>query len=175
MKPNLTGYEFQLAGDVLTQAQNKVGLRLGGNLSINESKVISLLPGINSLFLGNRNYAVVGKPFPLLEGTDFNRDPQGHVIVDANTGYPSTNNTGLTQFGRTTPKYNLGVTAAISYKFVTITAIAEYRGGAVVYNGLGNTLAFTGASALTAEAGRQPFVYPNSVYPEFSGCIYQKY
>ncbi len=157
------GYEFQLAGDVLTQAQNKVGVRIGGNLSINNSKVISLTQGVTSLSLGNMNYAEVGQPFPLLKGTDFVRDPQGHVVVDPNTGYPSTNNTGLTTFGRTTPKYNLGLNAMVTYKWVSLTAIAEYRGGAVVYNGQGNTLAFTGASALTAEAGRQPFVYPNSV------------
>ena len=32
------GYEMSLAGDILTQAKNKVGIRLGGNFSINESK-----------------------------------------------------------------------------------------------------------------------------------------
>lgn len=167
------GIEFQLTGQILTQAQNKVGWTVGGNLSINNSKVISLLPGVNSLSLGNRNYAVVGQPFPLLEGADFVRDPQGHVVVDANSGYPSTDNTKLTNFGRTTPKYNLGVNTSISYKFIQLTAVAEYRGGDVVYNGLGGTLVFTGASALTTETGRQAFVYPNSVIQPSPG-VYVK-
>ena len=167
------GYEIQVAGDILTQAQNKVGWRVGGNLSINESKVISLLPGVNSLDLGLNNYAVVGKPFPMLEGTDFVRDPQGHVVVDPNTGYPSTDNTKLTEFGRTTPKYNVGVNTTVSYKFISLTAVAEYRGGDVVLNNIGNTLTFTGASYLSAEAGRQPFVYPNSVIQTSPG-VYVK-
>jgi TonB-linked SusC/RagA family outer membrane protein len=158
-----TGKEIQITGDVLTQAQNKVGLRLGANLSINDSKVISLLPGVNSLSLGFGQYAVVGQPFPMLEGTDFIRDPQGHVVVSATTGYPTTSNTGLTQFGRTTPKYDLGLTAAVTYKFVSLSAVAEYRGGNVVFNGIGQTLTFTGAGLTSASAGRQPFVYPNSV------------
>ena len=157
------GYEMSLAGDVLTQAKNNVGVRLGGNLSINESKVIALEPGDNSFDLGNNLYAVVGKPFPLLEGTDFVRDPQGKVVVDAVTGYPTQNSGALTQFGRTTPKYVLGLNATVSYKFISLTVVAEYRGGDVVDNSIGGTLTFTGASYLSAEAGRQPFVYPNSV------------
>jgi TonB-linked SusC/RagA family outer membrane protein len=156
------GYEFQLTGQILTQAANKVGWTLGGNFSINQSKVISLLPGVNQLSLGNDQYAVVGQPFPLLEGTDFVRDPQGHVIVDPNTGFPSTSG-ALTQFGRTTPEYDLGVTTSVSYKFVSLSAVFEYRGGDVTYNAIGQTLAFTGASYYSASNGRERFVYPNSV------------
>jgi len=158
------GEEFQVTGDILTQAQNKVGFRLGANLSINDSKVLSLLPNVNSLQLaaGSREYAVVGQPFPLLQGTDFVRDPQGHVVVSSTTGYPSTAQ-GLTSFGRTTPKYNLGLTANVSYKFVSLSAVAEYRGGYVVYNGIGSTLDFTGAGYTSASANRQVFVFPNSV------------
>ena len=167
------GYEFQLTGDILTQAQNKVLWRVGGNLSINNSKLISLQPGLNEISLGNRQYAVVGQPFPLLEGTDFVRDPQGHVVVDANTGYPSTDNTKLTNFGRTSPKYDLGVNTSVGYKFVTLSAVAEYRGGDVIYNGIGSTMTFTGATYLSAEAGRQSFIYPNSVIQTSPG-VYVK-
>ncbi len=158
------GEELQVTGQILTQAQNKIGWTLGGNLAINDSKVISLLPGITSLNLGGngREYAVVGQPFPLLEGTDFVRDPQGRMVVDANSGYPTTAQGALTTYGRTTPKYNLGVTTSITYKFISLSAVAEYRGGYVTYNGIGGTLDFTGAGYTSASAGRQPFVLPNS-------------
>jgi outer membrane receptor protein involved in Fe transport len=156
------GYELQLTGDILTQAKNKFGLRLGTNFSINDSKVISLLPGVSQLPLTNNQFAVVGQPFPLLRASDLVRDPQGHVVVSATTGYPSTAS-GLTTFGRTTPKYDLGVTANLSYKFVSLSGVAEYRGGDVVLNGIGNALTFTGASATSASAGRQRFIFPNSV------------
>jgi TonB-linked SusC/RagA family outer membrane protein len=158
------GYEFQLTGQILTQATNKIAWTFGGNFSINNSKVISLLPGVSQLYLGGGglDYAVVGQPFPLLRGTDFVRDPQGQVVVGA-TGYPQTNGTQLTTFGRTTPKYDLGVTSTWTYKFVSFSTVFEYRGGDVIYNGEGATLDFTGASAYSASNGRERFIYPNSV------------
>ena len=155
------GYEFQVTGQIFTPAKSKFGWTLGGNLSINNSKVISLLPGVSQLSLGGLDFAVVGQPFPLLRGTDFIRDPQGQVVVNS-VGYPQTAS-ALTTFGRTTPKYDLGVTSTWSYKFVTLSAVFEYRGGDVVYNAIGNSLAFTGASAYSASNGRQRFIYPNSV------------
>jgi len=158
-----TGQEIQITGDILTKAQNKVGWRLGFNMAKNESKVLSLLPGVNQLSLGNNQYAVVGQPFPLLKGTDFVRDPQGHVVVDAVNGYPTTNQTSLTTFGRTTPEYIVGLTSSVSWKFVTLSGVAEYRGGDVVLNGIGGTMTFAGSSYQSASAGRQVFVYPNSV------------
>jgi hypothetical protein len=162
---------MSLTGDVFTSGQNKVGWRLGGNFSINNSKVISLAPGVSSFNLGNNQYAIVGQPFPMLEGSDFVRDPQGHVVVDANTGYPTQNGSTLTHFGRTTPKYVLGLNSTVTYKFVSLSVVAEYRGGDVIDNGIGGTLTFTGASYLSAEAGRVPFVYPNSVIQTSTGFV----
>ncbi|MBS1502427.1 MAG: TonB-dependent receptor, partial [Bacteroidetes bacterium] len=157
------GHEVQVTGQILTQAANKIGFSLGVNFSDNMSKVLSLLPGTNSLSLGNGQYAQVGQPFPLLEVTDFVRDPQGRVVVNSVTGYPSTDQTKLATEGRTTPQYIVGITPTLSYKFVSLAAVFEYRGGYVVWNQLGGTMTFTGSSALTTEAGRQSFVYPNSV------------
>ena len=120
------------------------------------------MPGVNSLSLGASQYAVVGQPFPLLEATDFVRSPSGQVVVDPNTGYPSAAQ-GLTTFGRTTPQYDFGVTTSVSYKFISLSAVAEYRGGDVTYNGIGGTLDFTGSGYTSTSAGRQVFVFPNSV------------
>jgi len=167
------GNEITVTGQILTKAQNHFGFSLGVNFSQNEGKLLSLLPGVNSLQIAPNEFAVVGKPFPLLEGTDFVRDPQGHVVVSATTGYPTTDQTKLAQFGRTTPEYIVGVTPTLSYKFVTLNAVFEYRGGDVVYDALGGTMTFAGSSALTAEAGRQVFVYPNSVIQTSPG-VYTK-
>ena len=166
-----SGYEVQLTGDILDPIKDKFGWRLGVNFSDNDSKVISLLPGQDKLFLGNLQWAVVGQPFPLLRGTDFVRDPQGHVVVSATTGYPTTN-TDLTTFGRTSPQYVFGITSSWTYKFVSLSAVAEYRGGDVIFNGLGPALTFSGAGANTALAGRQRFIYPNSVIQTSPG-VYQ--
>ena len=157
------GNELQVKGDILTQAANKVGFSLEVNYSQNESKVLSLLPGVSQLSLGNNVFAIVGQPFPMLKGTDFQRDGQGRVVVSATTGYPIQNSSGNVNFGRTTPEYDISVRPTVSYKFVSLSALAEYRGGYVVNNGIGGTLTFAGSSELSASAGRQPFIYPNSV------------
>ncbi|MDB5125627.1 MAG: hypothetical protein JWP94_3756 [Mucilaginibacter sp.] len=166
------GFEFKLDWNVLTKAQNGVALTLGGNLAIQNSKVISLYKGLNSITIGGYASAavdvVVGKPYPELYGTDVARDPQGHVIVDANTGMPSSN-PNLVDLGRLTPKYLMGLTQSISYKFITLTAVSEFRTGYVIYQqGLFAATA-AGSSALSAEAGRQAFVFPNSVIQTGAG------
>jgi len=161
-----TGYEFKLDIQALTKAQNGIGLILSGNLAIQNSKVISLFNGIHQISIGGYSNAaveaVVGQPFPELVGSDLNRDPKGNVIVDPVTGYPSLNS-NLINLGQLTPKYLLGLTQTISYKFVTLTAVEEFRTGYVVYNGgLPGSYA-SGTAALTASAGRQVFVFPGSV------------
>lgn len=171
------GYEIKLDVEVLTKAENKVSLNLGGNFSINDSKVLSLINGLKQITLpgftnsvlrrvnGYTNatvQAVVGQAYPVLYGTDVNRDPQGRVIVDAVTGNPSLN-PKLVNLGRTTPKYILGLTQSVGFKFVTLTIVSEFRTGNVIYNqGLRQATA-AGVSKLSASTGRQRFVFLNSV------------
>lgn len=162
------GYEFELNGTVLSASKNAIGLKLGGNLGIYNSKVVSLLPGSTQFQVSGATgsiYAVVGQPYPSLLGTDYKRDDQGRVIVDATgttAGYPQLGTT-LTNFGRTTPKYVLGLNMSATYKFITLSAVAEYKSGYVIYNAVGSTLDFGGISATSASADRQRFIYPNSV------------
>ena len=163
-----TGLEFKLDLQPLTKAQNGVGVNLSGNFTIQNNKVISLVGNTKQLDIGGYTSAaveaVVGKPFPVLYGTDVARDPKGNVIVDPTTGYPTTGNGGaLVDLGQLTPKYLLGLTQSVSYKFVTLTVVEEFRTGNVVFNeGLSESTA-SGISYLSAENGRQRFIFPNSV------------
>jgi len=167
-----TGLETKLDIQVLTKQQNKVGLDLAGNFTIQNSKVLSLTNGLPYVNLGGYTNAVVaavvGKPYPVLLGTDVNRTPSGQVIVDPNTGNPSLNS-NLTDLGRTTTKFLLGLTQTVSYKFMTLSLTSEFRTGNVIYNeGLVQATA-AGTSALSASSGRQQFVFPNSVIPNGNG------
>ncbi len=166
------GEEFSADAIVFPKGPNTVGWTVGGNFSVNNSKVVALLPGVTKLDIGNQysvngvnvggEYAVVGQAFPQLYVTDYQRSPQGQVIVNPNNGVPADNPTPVDQ-GRTTPKYTLGVTTAISYNIVSLTILADYRGGDVIYNGIGSFMDFAGSSAVSASAGRSIFIYPNSV------------
>jgi len=167
-----TGEEFSTSIIVLPRSSHTIGWTVGGNLAINDSKVVSLLPGVNQVLLQNEYntngqsiggiYAVKGEAYPQLKVTDYLRDPQGQVIVNPANGLPQAN-PNLVDEGRTTPKYNLGLNTTVSYKFVTLNIQAEYRTGGVIYNGLGSYMDFGGSSAVSASAGRQIFIYPNSV------------
>ena len=64
----------------------------------------------------------------------------------------------------------MGINTSISFKGFTISAQADGRFGAIIYNSIGNSLDFTGVSAYSAQSGRQPFVIPNSAY--FDGAKY---
>ncbi|GAB4030027.1 SusC/RagA family TonB-linked outer membrane protein [Spirosoma jeollabukense] len=121
-------------------------------------------------------YAATGFAYPALYVSDVQRvqttDPSaayydptgqnaGRVIVDA-TGYPVLDPT-LKYAGTTQPKYRFGLTNTFKFKGLTLSAVVEYRGGAVIYNAIGNALEFTGAGIRSTYAGRQNFVFPNSV------------
>jgi hypothetical protein len=134
----------------------------------NTSKVLSILPGLTTLPITDVNgtasvsYAIVGQQFPSIKVTDFMRDPQGHIIVDAQTGLPSTA-PATVNMGHGNPNSILGITTNFTYKGFTLSAVAEYRSGNVIYNLVGNSLDFTGTSWHSAQNGRQDFVIPNTV------------
>jgi TonB-linked SusC/RagA family outer membrane protein len=128
----------------------------------NTSKVISILPGLNELAIGDVSYAEVGYQFPSIKVSDFIRDPDGHIVVDAQTGLPSRD--PVTRImGHGNPNNILGITNTFSWKGFTLNAVAEYRSGNVIDNWVGNRLDFTGTSWHSAQNGRQNFVIPNTV------------
>ncbi|MGI4750821.1 MAG: SusC/RagA family TonB-linked outer membrane protein [Janthinobacterium lividum] len=160
------GYEFKLDADVLTKKQNKVGLNLGANFTIQNSNVLSLFGNINQLVLGGytnaQTVAAVGLPYTALFTTDLVRDPQGHPIVNPTTGYPSLDPT-LKYQGRTTPKFILGLTQTVSYSFISLNITSEFRTGNVIYDQSLQSATAAGVSAFSAQSGRQRFIFPNSV------------
>lgn len=157
-------------------------INLGVNVTYNDNKVTSLFPGINELAIGGvneftqiaasspdaYNYAIVGKPAFVFKLSDYARDDQGRVIVDAITGDPRLEDSLVTR-GRSLPLWNIGFNPSFSIKGFTIAMTWDYRGGHYAYHGIGSDMDFTGISARSAEFGRQRFVFPNSVYDDGTG------
>ncbi len=133
-------------------------------LSINSTQPSLAVSG------GNSNaYAVVGQPYPVIEGTDYNRDPAGQVIVNAVTGLPSQNPSPVI-FGQANPTDLVGITTNLTYKALTLTITADYRGGAKILNNLQPSIDYSGNGVNTAATGRQNFVFPNSVIQNAQGA-----
>lgn len=140
---------------------------VGANFNYTKNTVDELLAGIPNINLGGYtgagSYAVAGRPFPVLQGRSYVRDPQGRIIVNPVTGYPSGTSTFL-EYGNASPTKILGLNLNAKYKNFTLTAIAEYRGGYSIYNSAGNSFEFNGSGTLTTEYNRERFVIPNSSY-----------
>jgi outer membrane receptor protein involved in Fe transport len=155
------GFEIELG---LTPLINLGRLKFDvkANYTFQENKVTSIYPGLDELSIGNFNVARVGQPAFLLKLLDYKRSPDGKVIVDAGTGQPSLAGT-RSVYGQTLPKHILGVSPTLSFGDLSLSAVAEYRGGNFVYNDIGQDLVFNGIAASTVQYDRQPFVWPNSV------------
>jgi TonB-linked SusC/RagA family outer membrane protein len=136
----------------------------------NYSKVLSIMAGLDELPIADVSYAVVGEQFPAIKVTDVKRDPQGHIIVDPMTGYPI-KDPALKLMGHGNPNHILGIVNTFNYKGLSLNIVADYRGGHVIENAVGNALDFTGTSWHSAQNGRQNFVIPNSVVETSPGVF----
>ena len=148
---------------------------VGGNYTYLENKVTAIsdiLPQLSLATSGNAiSAAVAGKSFPVIMGFDYERDPQGRVIVDKVTGLPTTTSSNVI-LGNATPKHRIGANAAVSYKSLHFSVLFEYRGGYQVFNGIGTEMDWSGTGYRTALYDRKSFVFPNSVYLSDDGNTY---
>ncbi len=150
---------------------------VGANYTYNENKVESISADLPRLALstgGNAQvYAEAGSLFPVLIGTDFERDPQGRIIVDRITGLPTVAAEPVV-LGNTEPKHRLGLDFEVRFlKNFRFTSLFEYRGGYNRFHSGGSTFDFSGASARSAAFNRDRFVIPNSSFedPENPGSF----
>ncbi len=155
------GVELDLKGKVLDNVSGWT-VELGANYSYNKNTVKTLGYGLTDVNVGSNSFASVGDPYPIIKSNDWLRDPQGHIVVSATTGYP-TLDPNQKKFGTTNPPTRIGLIASVQYKGFRLAAVADGRFGAVIFNSLGSSLDFTGVSAYSASSGRQAFIIPNSV------------
>ena len=172
------GVEVDLHFTPLLKTESGFRWDVGANFAYNKNTVKSLGYGLTQVTIpnvvavenqiANSTVAAVGKPYGQLQTSDWNRSPSGQIIVDPVTGAPTINNAPQL-FGTTVPPTKVGITTSLSYKGFTLNAVADGRFGAVIFNGIGPALDFTGVSSYSASSGRQPFVMPNSVISDGNG------
>ncbi|MFN8291035.1 MAG: SusC/RagA family TonB-linked outer membrane protein [Chitinophagaceae bacterium] len=181
------GIEFDLRLSPVVKFNNG-SIDFKGNVSYNDNKVTALAEGINELTTigGIANFAqipsgspniqtaaIVGMPAYVFKLTDYKRDPQGRVIVDAITGNPEADDS-LVVRGRSLPTWLLGFNPSVTWKGITLSMTVDYKGGHNAFAGIGYDMDFTGISARSAQFGRQRFVFPNSVYWDGSKYVENK-
>ena len=169
---------------VPVQLDNGFTFTIGGNFNYNNNEVISLPNDLPQLVLTGSGvsgqtsnvdlYAIPGRPFPVLQGSYYERTDDGRVkmmrVTDPNDAtlvrYAPVKATNNKIFGNTQPKYKYGFNTSFTYKGLTLAGQAELRTGYVLYNTIGENLDFTGSGQRSAQYGRQDFVFPNSAIPQ---------
>jgi hypothetical protein len=146
---------------------------IGGNFSYYDNKVISINPALPTLSIsaytsGAGSYAVPGYQFPVIMGTDYERDSKGRVLVNGTTGLPEVNQT-IQVLGSAEIKDQVGLDASVRFKRFNFYVLFEYRGGNKIFNQGGATYDWSGTSIRTVAFHRQRFIFPNSVIDDGSG------
>ncbi len=134
---------------------------LNANATFTETIVTELYDNVTEIPIYSAVYAIEGMAYPTIKATDYERDPQGRVIINPNTGLPVLG--GLKEMGTTEPTVRIGLTSTFNWKNLSVSATFDYRGGAVTRFAHEYEMLFTGASYTSALMGRQRFVFPNSV------------
>ena len=143
-------------------------LNLSGNFTYIQNKVVSIAEGLDRLVLGayggtTGSYAIPGESFPVIMGSAYDRDPQGRIIVDRITGYPTTDGS-LKVLGAALPTHTLGLNLSLGWKDLNFYTSAEYRTGNKIYHRGGSSFDFSGSGINTVAYDRERFVIPNSSY-----------
>jgi TonB-linked SusC/RagA family outer membrane protein len=150
-------------------------LELYGTYTRNRNKVVDLqLEGVQQVSLGGlADLSVVaaeGMPYGTFFGVDVLKDDQGRVIVDPVTGIPLETPSAV-YLGSYNPKFlaSWGMTAR--YKGFAFNVLFDTKQGGYFVSRTKDITAFNGTSAETAEHGRDPYIFPNSVYYDESGKL----
>lgn len=140
---------------------------LSWNFTKNKSKVVDLPDelGGSSLIFGFTGgiglYAIEGEELGVFKATVSERDPNGNIVVNANTGVPVSAPEQIV--GNMNYKYQTGISTTLSYKGVSLSADLDIRKGGVMYSRTKSITYFTGNAIQTAFNDRNPFIIPGSV------------
>jgi TonB-linked SusC/RagA family outer membrane protein len=173
-----SGYEVSLKATPVSAASGLVW-EVGGVYANRDSKVTSLYGDLQNINISNlygltsdaslgQIFAQVGAQYPVIKAVAYQRDPQGRVVVDSETGYPL-KDANLKTMGQANPRHNLSLSTSVKFKGFALSALAEYRGGYYVYHGTAGTMWFTGVAEATGAYNRERFVFPNSSYLNSEG------
>ncbi|WP_407404410.1 SusC/RagA family TonB-linked outer membrane protein [Chryseobacterium sp.] len=141
---------------------------IGANFSTYQMEVLEVAPDTDRVSIGGTSlvgiYAVKGLKGLQLMGTDFVRDNQGRIIVDASNGRPSVTTT-LQNLGTVNPKYQWGFNTSVNYKGFRLSATADWRIGGKITTEILQNMAFNGTLPDSGNFDREGgFIMPNSSY-----------
>jgi len=129
---------------------------LSFNFAKNQSKVIELAPGIETLPLAyaepNTIEARVGQPYGNIIGYKYKRSPDGQKIVGNDGAYVKEDNVSV--LGNVIPKWTGGLNNTFSFKGFTLNALVDFVQGNQITSYTKYKMITSGNAAMTLE-GRE--------------------
>ncbi|MBQ8225034.1 MAG: TonB-dependent receptor, partial [Bacteroides sp.] len=144
------GWEAHIDGDII----NKNGLRwnVGVNLSQTDSEVVYLPENVSEYYNaytwnsgGLRNGIMKGHSVTTITGLDYQRNKAGQVLIDPASGMPLIDS-NWSVLGDREPKLRYGITTAVSWKGLRLSAMFSGRYKASVVNATKREMLQRGAS-----------------------------
>jgi len=157
------------AHEIVLYATPVSGKKFDWNFTVNFSKINNfvdeLAPGVESIFLGGfvtpQVRAGIGSTYPVIYGTSFLRDDNGHILVYDEPGewYHGMPQSGEPKvIGEVSPDFILGFSNKFTYDNFTLTATLDWKQGGQMYSGSNGLLDLYGVSANT-EDREGTFIY----------------
>ena len=154
------GIELSLNGTAIRSASGFTWDVLA-NFTHNQNKALELPSFLTEVYqsdvflTGARGGAFVGRPISSISATDFQRAPDGKILINATTGYPLINTTTYLYAGNRAPKFSLQITNSFAYKGLSFSFLTDIRKGGQVFNGNDQYLTTTGLSERTDNRYKQ--------------------
>ncbi|GAB6123907.1 SusC/RagA family TonB-linked outer membrane protein [Dysgonomonas termitidis] len=126
------------------------------NASGNRGTVDELLPGMEILYVtdaqvGNAKAASFNKGnFMGISGSEWLRSPEGYLVLNPESGMPTSDGLATHEIGNREPKVFGGINNSLQYKNWNLSFLLDYRIGGDVYNGTNHYMTNNGTSALSA-------------------------
>lgn len=127
------------------------------NGSRNKGTVTDLLPGMEILYVtdvqvGNAKAASFnGGNFMAISGSKWLRSPDGHLVLNAESGMPTSDGLVTHEIGNREPKFFGGLNNNFQYKNWNFSFLLDYRVGGHIYNGTDHYMTNVGMSQRSAD------------------------
>lgn len=158
------GLEVTASHDILQMKDFQWTANL--NFSFNKSRVNSLPEGVSELQGGQYGdvfaTAALGQSTTGMSGTDYQRAPDGQILVDEN-GYPIISPNKANYLGNRAPDWLLGVGSTFTWKDLSLSFLIDGRCGGDVLNVTGRSLFSNGQSWYLAKYRNREAVFKGVV------------
>ncbi len=164
------GHNFMASVYAVKNIKN-VNLQFRVQFAKNTGKVLKTNVSGDEITIGGLTTVSIiakeGYPFGTFKANDFQKDPNGNIVVGANGAPVASSVQNI--FGSFQPDYTLGFGSNFSWKGLSFDVQFDMRKGGIFFAGTKSATDFNGTSLSSMVNNREPYIIPNSVVDNGDG------